>query len=118
MTARLHTTVRSCFQLYPPLEASTPRHAATLLARHDTVDTVLQACAHGQPLWTSCPRGGLVAGEVERFTEDEPAFGELALVCPGGQFDYALDWQHEKSVPLLRPAETKASNSSCRRTAT
>lgn len=86
------------------------------LARHDTVDTVLQACAHGQPLWSSCPRGGLVAGEVERFTEDEPAFGELALVCPGGQLDHALDWQHEKGVPLLRHLQRLTAPNSSRMT--
>ncbi|HEV7912724.1 MAG TPA: MBL fold metallo-hydrolase [Albitalea sp.] len=66
------------------------------------VDAALQACAQDLPLWTSCPRGGVVGGVVERFMEAEPPFGELALVCPGGQLDHVLDWQHERAVPLLR----------------
>jgi glyoxylase-like metal-dependent hydrolase (beta-lactamase superfamily II) len=34
--------------------------------------------------------------------EHEAPYGELALVCPDGQLEHALDWQHERPVPLLR----------------
>ncbi len=72
------------------------------LHRMASVDAVLQACADNElPLWTSCPRGGLLGGEVVRYMEHEPPFGELELVCPDGQLSHALDWQHERPVPLL-----------------
>lgn len=67
------------------------------------VDDVLQACAATeQPLWTSCPRGGLLAGREVRFMEHEQPFGELAMVSPDGQMVHALDWQSEHAVPLLK----------------
>jgi recombination protein RecT len=66
-----------------------------------TVDDVLKACASEQPLWTSCPRAGLVEGKEVRFMEHEAAFGELAMVCPDGQIVHKLDWQHKKPVQLL-----------------
>ncbi len=73
------------------------------LQAYPTVDAVLQACAATeQPLFTSCPRGGLVAGVDQRFMEHEPPFGELAMVCPDGQMLHALDWQHARPVPLLK----------------
>ena len=34
--------------------------------------------------------------------EHELPFGELALVCPDGQGEHEIGWQHEKLVPLLR----------------
>ncbi len=68
-----------------------------------TVDAVLQACAVSEePLWTSCPRTGLLAGREQRHTEHESAYGELALVCPDGQIAHPLDWQSEQPVPLLK----------------
>ena len=68
-----------------------------------TVDAVLQACAVSEePLWSSCPRTGLLAGREARFMEHESAYGELALVCPDGQIVHALDWQSEQAVPLLK----------------
>ncbi len=66
------------------------------------VKEVLQACASELPLWTSCPRGGLVAGKEARYMEHEPPFGELQMVCPDGQMAHHLDWQHAKPVPLLK----------------
>ena len=60
------------------------------------------ACAQDEPLWNSCPRGGLVDGQAQRFMEHEPPYGELALVCPDGQLEHSLDWQHQLPVPLLR----------------
>ena len=66
------------------------------------VDAVLQACAvNEQPLWTSCPRAGWLAGREARYMEHEAPFGELALVCPDGQIVHALDWQTEHPVRLL-----------------
>ena len=72
------------------------------LAAYATVDAVLAACGTEQPLFTSCPRAGLLGGREARCMEHEPAYGELALVCPDGQIVHALDWQHEAAVPLLR----------------
>ncbi len=72
------------------------------LAKFDTVDAVLQACATEQPLWTSCPRAGLLNGADARFMEQESAFGELALVSPDGQLVHHLDWNTHQPVPLLR----------------
>lgn len=68
-----------------------------------TVEAVLTACAvDDEPLWTSCPRGGLLAGKDERYMEHEAPFGELMLVSPDGQIVHALDWQSERTVPLLK----------------
>ena len=70
-----------------------------------TVDDVLKACAATeQPLWTSCPRGGILAGKEERFMEHEQAqgFGELELVSPDGQIVHHLDWGTNAPVRLLK----------------
>ncbi|CAM3531366.1 Glyoxylase-like metal-dependent hydrolase (Beta-lactamase superfamily II) [Paracidovorax anthurii] len=72
------------------------------LAAFASADAVLAAVAHGRPLWTSCPRAGLLAGRESRHMEHEAPFGELALVCPDGQIVHPLDWQSERPVPLLR----------------
>ncbi|WP_119964518.1 MBL fold metallo-hydrolase [Simplicispira lacusdiani] len=73
------------------------------LAQFARVDDVLAACAVSEaPLWTSCPRAGLLAGKEARYMEDEMPFGELALVCPDGQIAHPLDWQSERAVPLLK----------------
>jgi recombination protein RecT len=72
------------------------------LAAYSKVDDVLQACANEQPLWTSCPRAGLMQGKEARFMEHEAAFGELAMVCPSGQIVHELSWQHERPVKLLQ----------------
>ncbi len=67
-----------------------------------TVEAVLQACAQTEePLFTSCPRGGFIAGKDVRYMEHESAFGELALVCPDGQMLHHLDWRSDQPVPLL-----------------
>jgi len=68
-----------------------------------TVDAVLQACAvNDEPLWTSCPRAGWLAGNEARYMEHEAPFGELALVTPDGQIHHHLDWQADLPVPLLK----------------
>lgn len=76
------------------------------MAAYASVDAVLAACAPGgageAPLWTSCPRAGLLKGEDARYMEHESPFGELALVCPDGQIAHALDWQSEHPVALLK----------------
>jgi glyoxylase-like metal-dependent hydrolase (beta-lactamase superfamily II)/8-oxo-dGTP pyrophosphatase MutT (NUDIX family) len=67
------------------------------------VDDVLQACAvNDEPLWTSCPRAGWLAGHEARYMEHEPPYGELALVNPDGQIHHHLDWQTDQPVPLLK----------------
>jgi recombination protein RecT len=51
-----------------------------------TVDAVLQACAATeQPLWTSCPRAGFLAGKEARYMEHEHPYGELAWCRPTGR---------------------------------
>ncbi|MDB5965637.1 MAG: beta-lactamase-like protein [Polaromonas sp.] len=66
------------------------------------VEAVLAACASEQPLWTSCPRAGLLAGQEARYMEHEAPFGELALTCPDGQLMHHLDWYTKQPVPLLK----------------
>ncbi len=84
------------FMIYPTI-----RTLERLLDFAD-VSSVLGACAVSEePLWTSCPRTGLLGGREARYMEHEPAFGELALVCPDGQIAHPLDWQTERAVPLL-----------------
>ena len=72
------------------------------LQQHAHVDAVLQACTSEVPLWSSCPRAGLQAGQIARYMEHEAPYGELALVCPDGQIVHALDWQTERPVQLLK----------------
>lgn len=72
------------------------------LQSYSSVDAVLAACAHGAPLWTSCPRAGLLGGQDARYMEHEPPFGELALVSPDGQLNHTLDWQTDRPVALLK----------------
>lgn len=72
------------------------------LSAYPSVDAVLSACAGENPLWTSCPRAGLLGGKEARYMEHEPPYGELALVSPDGQIVHELQWQHERAVPLLR----------------
>lgn len=73
------------------------------LQHYRCVDAVLQACALSEePLWTSCPRAGLLAGQPARFMETDAPYGELALTCPDGQILHSLDWQSERPVALLK----------------
>jgi recombination protein RecT len=72
------------------------------LAAYPKVDNVLQACASGKPLWTSCPRAAHMKCKEVRLMEHEPAYGELAMVSPYGDVAHELSWQHEQAVPLLR----------------
>lgn len=68
-----------------------------------TVDEVLAACAATEePLWTSCPRAGWLAGKEARYMEHESPYGELELVSPDGQIVHHLDWQTEQPVALLK----------------
>jgi len=73
------------------------------LQAFDSVDAVLQACAVSEePLWTSCPRAGFLAGKEARYMEHEHPYGELELVSPDGQIVHHLDWQHAQPVGLLK----------------
>lgn len=72
------------------------------LQHYATVDSVLDACASEQPLWTSCPRAGWLAGHEARYMEHEMPYGELALVCPDGQILHHLDWRTDQPVALLK----------------
>ncbi|MES2190537.1 MAG: MBL fold metallo-hydrolase [Pseudomonadota bacterium] len=72
------------------------------LQHYASVQAVLTACASEQPLWTSCPRAGLLNGHEARYMEHESPFGELALVCPDGQMLHTLDWQTDQPVALLK----------------
>ena len=72
------------------------------LAGYATVDALLQACAHEAPLFTSCPRAGLLRGATARYMEHEMPYGELALVCPDGQIVHSLDWRSDAPVALLK----------------
>jgi recombination protein RecT len=71
------------------------------LQHYPDVDAVLAACASEEPLWTSCPRAGLLAGKEARFMESDAPYGELALTCPDGQIVHTLDWQTSRPVRLL-----------------
>ena len=85
------------FMIYPTI-----RTLERLLAFPD-VAALLAACAvTEEPIWTSCPRAGLISGREARYMEHELPFGELALVCPDGQIAHPLDWQTESVVPLLK----------------
>lgn len=73
------------------------------LQAYPSVQSVLDACAvNDEPLFTSCPRAGLMNGHESRHMEHEAPFGELALVCPDGLIVHELAWQTERPVPLLR----------------
>jgi glyoxylase-like metal-dependent hydrolase (beta-lactamase superfamily II)/8-oxo-dGTP pyrophosphatase MutT (NUDIX family) len=87
----------SFFMLFPTIRT------LERLEKHSDVDSVLAACAvTDEPLWTSCPRAGLLGGRTQRLMEHESAFGELEFVCPDGQIVHTLDWQFEQPVPLLK----------------
>ena len=72
------------------------------LQHYASAEAVLAACASEVPLWTSCPRAGLLAGKEARYMEHEAPYGELALTCPDGQIVHTLDWQSAQPVALLR----------------
>jgi recombination protein RecT len=72
------------------------------LQHYASVDAVLAACASEEPLWTSCPRAGLLAGKEARFMESDAPYGELALTSPDGQIVHSLDWQTAQPVALLK----------------
>ena len=72
------------------------------LQHYPDVGAVLAACATEEPLWTSCPRAGLLAGNPARHMESDAPYGELALTCPDGQIVHSLDWQTSRPVRLLK----------------
>ena len=84
------------FMIYPTIRT------LERLAKFDSAEAVLAACAGEVPLWASCPRAGLLGGKEARYMEHEMPYGELALVSPDGQIVHPLDWQSERAVPLLK----------------
>ena len=86
----------SFFMVFPTLRT------LERLAKFASTDAVLQACAGEQPLWTSCPRAGLLNGAEARYMEHESPYGELALVSPDGQIVHHLDWRTDEPAALLR----------------
>lgn len=72
------------------------------LASFGAVDALIAACRAPSSVYRSCPRGGRLAGQDQRYTEDEAPFGELELVAPDGQVVHDLDWQTERIVSLRR----------------
>ncbi len=91
-------TVRTLRQLGRFKSVSDLLASARSLGKPDTtIPTHPPASADPLPAvrFQSSPRAGLLRGNVERFTEDESAYGELELVCPDGTVHHTLDWQHE-----------------------
>ena len=89
-------TAGQLFMLFPTIRT------LERLRSYTSVDAVLADCAKNEePLWTSCPRAGLLQGRQARFMEHESAFGELHLTSPDGQIVHALDWQTARPVALL-----------------
>jgi glyoxylase-like metal-dependent hydrolase (beta-lactamase superfamily II)/8-oxo-dGTP pyrophosphatase MutT (NUDIX family) len=73
------------------------------LREFSSVDAVLTACAAtDEPLFTSCPRAGILAGKEVRYMEHEQPFGELEMVSPDGQIVHPLDWGTDQPVQLLK----------------
>ena len=72
------------------------------LEHFESVDAVLKACASETPLWTSCPRAGLLHGAEARYMEHESPYGELELTSPDGQIVHHLDWRTDEPVRLLK----------------
>ncbi len=72
------------------------------MARFTNVQALLDATQAQAALPEFCPRAGFLDGKEARFTEDEPAFGELQLVNPDGQITHDLTWQHSEPVKLLK----------------
>ena len=84
------------FMIFPTIR--TLEHMAKL----PDVAAAIAACQSEMPLFVSCPRGGLMNGEEQRFMEHETAFGELAMVSPDGNLFHDLTWQHQHPVALRR----------------
>ncbi|MEZ5740259.1 MAG: MBL fold metallo-hydrolase [Burkholderiaceae bacterium] len=58
-------------------------------------DQLLDWIQGEREMWRSSPRAGHLRGDIARFCENEPPFGELELVSPDGSIRHTLDWQHE-----------------------
>ena len=85
------------FELLLPTERT-----LRLLARSARVAELVERCRRQPRPEPSCARAGILGGQVRRYTEDEPPFGELDLVAPDGRIAHRLDWQHKRAVPLTR----------------
>lgn len=83
-----------------PMIYPTLRTLERLVAYPDTA--ALLAAVQDGPLWRSMPRSGRLGGEEYRCMENDPAYSELALLCPDGQGRHALDWQSAQPVALRK----------------
>ena len=83
-----------------PMIYPTLRTLERLAAYPDTV--ALLAAVQDGPLWRSMPRSGRMGGKEYRCMENDPAYSELALLCPDGQAQHALDWQSAQAVALRK----------------
>lgn len=83
-----------------PMIYPTLRTLERLVAYPDTA--ALLAAVQGGPLWRSMPRSGRLGGKEYRCMENDPAYSELALLCPDGQGRHALDWQSVQAVALRK----------------
>ncbi len=68
----------------------------------ESVQALIDACKAEQPLWTSCPRAGLLNGQDSRHMSHEQPFGELEMVSPDGQICHELAWQSASAVSLRK----------------
>jgi recombination protein RecT len=55
-----------------------------------------------QPLWTSCPRAGLLAARKRATWSTSIRMANWPWSAPTGRSCTTLDWQTERPVPLLR----------------
>lgn len=87
------------------------------LSNYADADSLLAFAARvgtpdGPRRWQSSPRAGLVRGEVQRFSENETAYGELEMVTPDGRILHELAWQHEPVRLLTHLTRITAPNPS------
>jgi recombination protein RecT len=67
------------------------------------VDAVLAACASEQPLWTSCPRAGLLGGKEARYMEgDDRRSASWRWCAPTARSCTRSTGSTERRCPLLK----------------
>lgn len=84
------------FMIYPTIRTLDRLNA------YPNAEALLNACAATEaPMWTSCPRAGIMNGREVHYMESDAPYGELELVCPDGAIHHRLDWNHDQAAPLL-----------------